>query len=125
MENKPKKILIIEDESSFARPAKIVFEQKGFLVIVAPDGESGLVAVDQEKPDIILLDLILPKMNGFAVLKQLKANEETKDIPVFVLSNLSQKKDIEECLSMGAVDFVVKTSVSMNEVIEKISKILG
>ena len=91
----------------------------------AVDGEEGLELAVSEKPDLIILDMILPKMNGFEVLQELKNNPKTKNIPVVILSNLGQESDVDRAMSLGAVDYLIKTDFSINEVVEKISKYLG
>lgn len=94
-------------------------------MISALDGEEGLRKVKEKKPDLILLDLILPKVYGFDLLKQLKADPETKDIPVIVLTNLEGTGDIEKALQLGATTYLVKASYTLEEVVEKIKKALG
>lgn len=91
----------------------------------AYDGETGLKLAEQKKPDLILLDLILPKVNGFEVLKKLKAEKETKDIPVVVLTNLEGIEDIDEAINLGATTYLVKTQYEIEEVLVKIKKILS
>ncbi len=93
-------------------------------MISALDGEEGLRKVKEKKPDLILLDLILPKVHGFDVLKQLKEDPETKDIPIIVLTNLEGTGDIEKALELGATTYLVKASYTLEEVIEKIKKAL-
>ena len=124
MQNKKVKILIIEDDSFLLSMYATKFSLENFEVIVAEDGEKGLKSVFKELPDIILLDIFLPKKDGFDVLKELKDNESTKKIPVILLTNLSQKSEIEQGLSMGAEDYLIKAHFMPSEVVEKIKKIL-
>lgn len=91
----------------------------------ALDGEEGLKLVKEKKPALILLDLILPKVHGFDVLKQLKEDPETKDIPIIVLTNLEGTGDIEKALELGATTYLVKASYTLEEVLEKIKKAIG
>jgi len=91
----------------------------------ALDGEVGLRLAKTKKPDLILLDLILPKINGFDVLKQLKEDPDTKEIPVIVLTNLEGMQDIEKVIGLGATTYLVKANYSLVEVMEKIKKALG
>lgn len=118
------KILLIEDDPFLLNMYATKFELENFKVTVADDGEKGLRAVEKEIPDIILLDIMLPKMNGFEVLKQLKASRDFRDIPVILLTNLSQKNEIEQGLSMGANDYLIKAHFMPSEVVEKIKEIL-
>ena len=120
-----KKILIIEDESALQKTFGDVLGQEGYKIVPALDGESGARLAKTEKPDLILLDLILPKMNGFEVLKKIKEDEETKDIPVIVLTNLEGMGDVEKALELGATTYLVKANYSLEEVIQKIKKSLG
>lgn len=120
-----KKILFIEDESALQRAISKYFPENGFHVISALDGEAGLRLARSESPDLILLDLILPKKDGFDVLKELKADDKTKDIPVIVLTNLGGTADVEKALEMGARTYLVKTSYQLDEVVGKIKQVLG
>ena len=115
-----KKILFIEDESVLHKTIGEVLTQQGYEMISALDGEIGLRLAQTKKPDLILLDLILPKIDGFGVLKQLKADEKTKDIPVIVLTNLEGMQDVERAIKMGANTYLVKSNYNLEEVVEKI-----
>lgn len=118
------KILIVEDEEILLKVLQEKFEKEKFAVSVAMDGEVVLPIVRREHPDLILLDLILPKKNGFDVLTELKADPELKNIPVVALSNLGQDEDIKRALSLGATDYLVKTQHPINEVVEKVNNYL-
>lgn len=118
------KILIIEDTVSFSQMYVSKLESCGFEALVCQDGEKGFSVGCKEKPDLILLDIILPKLDGFAVLRLLKENSQTKNIPVILLTCLSQKSDIEKGLKLGAEDYLIKDQFSPQEVINKIKKIL-
>ncbi|PIV14069.1 response regulator [bacterium (Candidatus Gribaldobacteria) CG03_land_8_20_14_0_80_36_40] len=120
-----KKILFIEDESALQKTFGDILKNKGYGVLKALDGESGLRSAKGERPDLILLDLILPKMDGFEVLKELKENEETKNIPVIILTNLEETEDIQKALELGATTYLVKSSYTLEEVVNKIEKALG
>ena len=103
-----KKILFIEDEFDQIRMLKIRLEASGFEFISAMDGEEGLWKAQREKPDLILLDIVIPKLDGYEVCKRLKQSPDTKNIPIIILS-ASGLKDVEEsCLTIGADDFVRK-----------------
>ena len=113
-----KTILIIEDEEVLLRALYIRLKKLGFIISSATDGETGLQVAQRIKPDLILLDLILPKMGGFEVLEVLKADLAFKKIPIIVLSNLGDNKDIKKAKSLGATDYFVKANTKL-EVIEK------
>ena len=123
--NMPKKILFIEDESALQKNLSDLFSQEGYETISALDGEIGLSLAKNKKPDLILLDLILPKASGFDVLKNLKEDKDAKNIPVIVLTNLESMGDIEKALALGATTYLVKSSYSLDEILEKVKKTLG
>lgn len=120
----PKTILFIEDESALQKTFGHILKDEGYKMISALDGEVGLRLAKSEKPDLILLDLILPRIHGFEVLKILKSDEETKEIPTIVLTNLEGMGDVEKALELGATTYLVKASYSLEEVVEKIKKAL-
>ncbi len=119
-----KKILFIEDESALQKTFRDILEREGYEMISALDGESGLRLAKTQKPDLILLDLILPKKDGFDVLKELKENEATKEIPVIVLTNLEEIESIEKAIELGATTYLVKAQYTLEEVIQKVKKAL-
>ena len=119
-----KKILFIEDESALQKNIGGALEDEGYKVVSALDGEIGFKLAKKEKPDLILLDIILPKMNGFEVLECLKEDEATKEIPVIVLTNLEQLENIDRVLELGAKTYLVKTNYTLSEVVEKIKQTL-
>ena len=119
-----KKILFIEDESALQDTLGGVLRKEGYNVISALDGEIGLKLAKEENPDLILLDLILPKMDGFEVLKELNKGEGTKDIPVIILTNLERTQDISKALELGAKTYLVKANYTLKEVVEKVKKAL-
>lgn len=119
-----KTILFIEDESALQKTFGDVLKQEGYKMIPALDGEEGLRLAKKEKPGLILLDLILPKTHGFDVLKKLKEDEETKDIPVIVLTNLEGVEEVDRAIELGATTYLVKAQYSLEEVVEKINKTL-
>jgi len=120
-----KKIIFIEDESALQETFKNLLRKEGYEIIPAMDGESGLKLAKEKKPDLILLDLILPKLHGFEVLKELKKDSGTKEIPIIVLTNLENLEYVERALELGATTYLVKTQYSLEEVLEKIKKILS
>jgi len=119
-----KKILFVEDESALQETFKDFLNQEGYQMVSALDGEIGLRLAKTEKPDLILLDLILPKKDGFEVLEELKKEEGTKDIPVIVLTHLEEMEDVQKAIELGARDYLVKANYSLVEVGEKIKKAL-
>lgn len=119
-----KKILFVEDESALQKTFGDVLDQEGYKMISAMDGEEGLKLAGAEKPDLILLDLILPKINGFDTLEQLKSNPALRDIPVIVLTNLEGAGDIEKALELGAMTYLVKSNYTLEEVLQKIKQAL-
>lgn len=120
-----KKIVLADDEQFIRLAYKDGLERAGFSVVVASDGEEAFEAVTKNHPDLVLLDLIMPKMNGFDVLKKLKADEALKNTPVMILSNLSQPTDEKEAKDLGAIDFAVKSDLSLQDLVDKINKLLG
>lgn len=120
-----KKILFVEDEAALQEAFGDVLTQGGYKVINALDGEIGLRLAKSEKPDLILLDLMLPKMHGFEVLARLKQEEETKNIPVIVLTNLEKIDDVDKAIELGAKTYLIKMQYKLDEVVSKIKKIIG
>src|SRR3989344_3869115 len=117
-----KTILLIEDEQAIQKTIGERLSQEGYEVIPALDGEIGLKLAGTKKPDLILLDLILPKLQGLEVLKKLKENNETKEIPVAVLTNLEQIETVNKALELGATTYLVKANYSLEEVIGKVKQ---
>ncbi|MFA6271787.1 MAG: response regulator [Patescibacteria group bacterium] len=124
-ESNKKKIVLVEDDSFLAGMYVSKLNMEDFEVKLAENGEDGLKTATEEMPDLILLDILLPRMDGFEVLKKLKKNPETMKIPVILLTNLGQKKDVDRGLALGAEDYLIKAHFMPNEVIAKIKKILN
>ena len=120
-----KTILFVEDEAALQKTLGEILKQEGYEVIPALDGEVGLRLAKDKNPDLILLDLILPKVHGIEVLKKLKEDKETKGIPVIVLTNLGEIKDINRVVELGATTYLVKAQYTLEEVVEKVKKSLG
>ncbi|MEA3420328.1 MAG: response regulator [Acidobacteriota bacterium] len=118
-----KKIIIVEDDAILLKVLNVELLSNGFETLSAVNGESGLDLIRKEKPDLVLLDLLMPKMNGFKVLEALKNDEQLSKIPVVVLSNLSQKADIEKAKDLGAIDFYEKATTDLSKLVEKINKL--
>ena len=119
MSEKKPKILMIEEDHFLRKIYRDKLSRSGFEFLEATNGEEGLNKIIAEKPNVVLLDLILPRKNGFDVLVDMKSNKNTENIPVIILSNLGQESDIQRGLALGAKDYLVKTEVSLSEVIEK------
>lgn len=119
-----KKIIIVEDENFLVDMYKLKFEQAGFDVLTAENGKRGLELSLKEKPDLILLDIVLPEMDGFEVLAELKKNKQTKDIPVLIFSNLGQKEEIEKGIKLGADAYVVKANYTPEQLIKHVKKLI-
>jgi len=120
-----KTIIFIEDEPTLQKTVGRFLENEGYEVKSAIDGETGLAMVKKIKPDLVLLDLILPKKDGFEVLKEIKGDETTKDIPVIILTNLEKTADIEKTLSLGATTYLVKANYELEEIVKKIKEIIN
>lgn len=120
-----KRVLYVEDEKFFADTMEKLLKNAGYDVSLADDGEKGLALAKAEKPAVILLDLILPKIEGREVLRQLKADPETKNIPVVVLSNLNSEEDVKKVKDLGAVHFFVKALTMPTTILATVKEIVG
>jgi len=118
------KILLIEDDSFLLQMYATKLDLEGFSVFEATDGEKGIRMAKKVLPNLILLDMILPKKDGVAVLTELKNDNSTKDIPVIVLSNDGQKERIDRCLALGAKDYLIKAHFIPSEVITRVQEVL-
>lgn len=121
-EQKKKIILIAEDEPSLMSALRDKLTQECFEVIEAYDGEECLKMIASHNPDLILLDIIMPKMDGMTVLEKLKEDDANKNIPVIILTNLSNFRDIQEAAKRGAHDYLIKTDWSLEDIVMKIKK---
>jgi len=119
-----KKILIIEDDKFLRELIAQKLIKEGYNIVEAVDGEKGIKSVKDEKPDLVLLDLILPGIDGFEVLSKIKEDPVLSQVPVIILSNLGQKDDIERGLKIGAADYLIKAHFTPGEIIEKVKTIL-
>ena len=119
-----KKILFIEDEQALQKTIGDRLSPEGYEIISALDGEIGLTLAREKKPDLILLDLILPKLQGLEVLKKLKEDIATQNIPVIILTNLEEMENVNKALELGATTYLVKANYSLEELAEKIRQIL-
>lgn len=124
MAKKNKILLIIEDDEVLLRALYLKFMNAGYRLSSATDGETGLQIAQRIKPDLILLDLILPKMDGFKVLEALKSDPALKEIPVIVLSNLGDASDVDRANSLGAEDYFVKANTKLEDLQKKVESYL-
>lgn len=122
MENK--KILIVEDEETLQKALREYLTEEKFEVVSALDGQEGLTLAEAEMPDLILLDIILPKIDGFKVLEGIKGNDKTKNIPVILLTNLESAEDIQKAFEKGATTYLVKSDYKLEDVVSKIKETL-
>jgi len=122
MAEEQKKILIAEDEPDMRAILVGMVESAGYLVIPAEDGQQALDLAVKEKPNLILLDIVMPKLSGFEVLEKLKYSPATKDVPVIILSNLGQEKEVEKGKALGAVDYLIKADIHLTEILDKVGK---
>ena len=120
-----KKILLIEDEQHLAEMYKIKFEHEGYKVIIAQNGEQGIEAAINEQPDLILLDLVMPKMDGYDVLTKLRSDNKTKKIKTYILSNLGQDEEIDRGFKNGANGYFIKSSLTPAQLVQKVKKIFN
>lgn len=124
MDQKKTRILAVEDEEILLTALSEELKQEGFDVVGAKDGIEGVEKAVSEKPDLILLDLVMPRLDGIGALKQIKENPVTKDIPVVILTNLSDYDKVSDALSLGAMDYLVKANYRLEELINKIKSVL-
>ena len=123
--NNMAKILIIEDEKALQETLGKILEKKGFAVVPAFDGEVGLELTNNEKPDWVLLDLMMPKMNGFDYLVAMKKNPAIASTPVIVLTNSDSTEHIQKVIDAGATTYLVKSNYSLEEVVQKVEAVLS
>jgi DNA-binding response OmpR family regulator len=119
------KVLIVEDDQMLSEMYGSKFEAEGFTVLRASDGVEGLKLAETEKPAAILLDVIMPKLDGFATLEKLKANKATAKIPVIMLTNLGQEEDVKKGKELGAADYFVKANQTPSEIVAKVKSLVG
>lgn len=121
VDKKNKMILLVEDDQVLLRVLYLFLKrQSGYSIATASDGETALKMAQRLKPNVILLDLILPKMDGFSVLRAVKSDPKIKDTPVIVLSNLGDNSDIDKAKDLGAIDYFVKANTDLSLILEKI-----
>lgn len=121
----PTKVLLVEDDRFLRKAAEVTLRRQGFEVLTAQDGEAGLELAREARPDILLLDLIMPKMHGFQVLEHLKADRTTSAIPVIVMSNLGQDSDVQRAMDAGAAAYVVKSNTALQSLVDTVRDVLA
>ena len=121
----PATILLAEDDRILRKAGEATLKKRGYAVIAAVDGEDALAKAREHRPDLILLDVIMPKMQGFEVLASLKSDAATRDIPVIMLSNLQDESDVRKATEGGALDYLVKSNVPLDVLAARIAEALA
>jgi CheY-like chemotaxis protein len=124
MSGEPRRILVAEDDRFLRKAAEMALKRHGYTVVTAANGEEALRAAQSVLPDLILLDLIMPKLNGFDVLQALKKEAPTAQIPVIVLSNLGQDRDVQQAMDAGAAAYFIKTDLSLQALVQRVEEAL-
>ena len=124
MTDKKSKVILIEDEEMLSNMYEAKFIKEGFDIKKALDGETGLKLIQEENPDLVLLDIIMPKLDGFSVLRKIKEDPKNKNIPVILLTNLGQDEDVKKGNSLGASGYLVKANMTPAQVVEKVKGFL-
>jgi DNA-binding response OmpR family regulator len=124
MSGEPRRILVAEDDRFLRKAAEMALKRQGYTVLTAADGEEALRTAQSILPDLILLDLIMPKLNGFDVLQALKKEAPTAKIPVIVMSNLGQDRDVQQAMDAGAAAYFIKTDLSLQALVQRVEETL-
>ena len=120
-----KKVLIFEDEKALGQVLAQKLELEGYTTKLQTNGANALACIQEVQPDLVILDLVMPKLDGFTVLEQVKGDAELKNIPMIILSNLSQEQDMQQVKELGANEFLVKSNTPLAEVVKKVSSYLS
>lgn len=120
-----KKALLVEDDTFMLEILSGRLRKSGYEVSIATDGEECMKILESQKPDVVLLDILLPKIDGFEVLRRMNSLPELSHIPVVILSNLGQKEEIQKAKNLGAKDYIVKANFTTKEIVEKLDNILN
>jgi DNA-binding response OmpR family regulator len=118
-------LLIVEDEVSFRTIYRDLFQGEGYGVLTAEDGETGWALTRKEKPDLVLLDLKLPKLDGYEVLRRIREDDDTKKIPVLIFSVMEDQQDVRKAMDLGADDYTVKGYYTSRQILQKIEELLA
>ena len=121
----PHRVLLVEDDRFLRKAAEVMLQRAGLIVTTAEDGIAALRAVNEARPDLVLLDMIMPRMHGSEVLRTLKSDPATAGIPVIVLSNQGQESDREQAFGAGAVDYLVKANLSLRDLSAAVERVLA
>ena len=124
MNDQPRRILVAEDDRFLRKAAEMALKRRGYTVLTAADGEEALRTAQRALPDLVLLDLIMPKLNGFDVLQALKKDAPTAHIPVIILSNLGQERDVQQAMEAGAAAYLIKGDLSLQSLVERVEEAL-
>ena len=125
MPDRARRVLLAEDDRFLRRAAEVRLRRHGLEVLTAADGEEALRVARAEPLDLVLLDVVMPKLQGFDVLKALKQDDATAHIPVIVLSNLGQERDVAQAMALGAIAFLVKAHLSLQDLVDRVDAALG
>ena len=117
------KILVVEDDRFLMSAYRVKLTKVGFEILTASDGNEAMAILQKNVPDIILLDLIMPIKDGFAVLKEVREDENLQNVPVIVASNLGQKEDLDRATQLGADDYIIKSDLSLDDLVTKIKQL--
>jgi CheY-like chemotaxis protein len=124
MNDQPRRILVAEDDRFLRKAAEMALKRRGYTVLTAANGEEALRTAQSALPDLVLLDLIMPKLNGFDVLQALKKDAPTAQIPVIILSNLGQERDVQQAMEAGAAAYLIKGDLSLQALVERVEEAL-
>jgi len=119
-----KTVLLVEDDPFLIDIYTTKLKEAGFLIEVAATGEEALSKVKEKKPSLMILDIVLPKVDGWEILKRVKTEEKSKDLKVIILSNLGQKEEVEKGMKLGAAKYLIKAHYTPSQVVEEIKKII-
>jgi len=125
MTKNKKKILVVEDEVSLLQALNLKLEKAGFEVLSAKNGQEGLTTALKEQPDLILLDIVMPVMDGMTMLKKLREDPQAGDVPIIILTNLTDSEKVSEALANQSFDYLVKSDWSLEDVVKRIREKLG
>lgn len=125
MSKQKKTVLLIEDEPALQEAVKIKLEKEGIEVLAAGTGEKGLQILEEKKPNLVWLDVLLPGINGLEVLRRIRENTKIKDLPVVVVSVSSGQEKIKQAFSMNVIDYIIKSEYTLDDIVKKVKDILG
>lgn len=119
-----KAVFIVEDDAFLVKAYQLKFEKEKINTWVATDGQVALTFLEKDPPSVVMLDLMLPNVNGFEILKAIRKDEKWKDVPVIVLTNLGQPQDEQKCNELGVAGYIVKANTKINDIVDKVKKFL-